>query len=80
MDAIIGVPLCVTSGPRKFREKRHPKVVQGPGQDDVVVRADYSGQDDHTVSYPYGKQLKRYVTLRHVTLRYGTSNLNCRFT
>ena len=50
--ACVSVPCVVTSAPWQRLVEGHEQVVDGPGDDDVVVDADDPGDQHHTVTYP----------------------------
>lgn len=51
VGAVGTVPVVVTSEPRQLAGHGGEQVVEGPGDDDVVVEADIEGYENHCVAH-----------------------------
>lgn len=52
VSAVGAVPGVATVGPGQVQGEGRKEVVEGPGNDDVVVKANIEGNEDHGVAYP----------------------------
>ncbi len=48
--AVLRVPPVITGWPRNHGEERTDEIVDGPGDDDVIVHAHYTRYDDHPIA------------------------------